>query len=309
MSPEERDNIADGQGQAARYFGAAIAAHRLSHAYLLVGKDEEAKLAAASGLAKMANCEGEHAPGTFCGACPSCRQIDAGTSPYLRIFGESGALNVETIDQFIAYASLKVTSGHLKVTIFRGVDYFTDVAADRILKTIEEPVPGNVFLLLSQNSRRVLTTIRSRTQIIKVQQRGQTNAGGRDDMPAAAEDTRLTTLLEFVGANLSLSEAVSRLLKPQNQSGLRDSATSALQAISLFVESVLRARAKVPPLPEVSLAIEPDLARVNFVLDESRVRAFLDRLGERFTHVEQNVNPELVLTNTLLQLRRMIGHE
>lgn len=308
MSPEERNNITDGQGQAARYFGAAIAAHRLSHAYLLVGKDEDAKLAAASGVAKMANCEGEHAPGAFCGVCPSCRQIDAGTSPYLRIFGESGALNVEMIDQFIAYASLKVTSGHLKVSVFRGVDYFTDVAGDRILKTIEEPVPGNVFLLFSQNSRRVLTTIRSRTQVIKIQRYGEKNAGDRNDIPAA-EDIRLTTLLEFVGANLSLSETVSRLLKPQSQNGLRDSATSALQAISLFVESVLRARAKVPPLPEISLAIEPDLARVNFVLDESRVRSFLDRLGERFTHVEQNVNPELVLTNTLLQLRRMIGHE
>lgn len=308
MSPEERNSIADGQGEAARYFGAAIAAHRLSHAYLLVGKDEDAKLAAASGVAKMANCEGEHALGAFCGVCPSCRQIDAGTSPYLRIFGESGALNVEMIDQFIAYASLKVTSGHLKVSVFRGVDYFTDVAGDRILKTIEEPVPGNVFLLFSQNSRRVLTTIRSRTQVIKIQPYGEKNAGDRNDIPAA-EDIRLTTLLEFVGANLSLSETVSRLLKPQSQNGLRDSATSALQAISLFVESVLRARAKVPPLPEISLAIEPDLARVNFVLDESRVRSFLDRLGERFTHVEQNVNPELVLTNTLLQLRRMIGHE
>jgi hypothetical protein len=35
----------------------------------------------------------------------------------------------------------------------------------------------------------------------------------------------------------------------------------------------------------------------------------LDRLGDRFKHVEQNVNPELVLTNALLQLRRMITHE
>jgi hypothetical protein len=82
-----------------------------------------------------------------------------------------------------------------------------------------------------------------------------------------------------------------------------------LQAISLFMNSVLRARGKVPPLADVPLAIEPDLARVNFVVDEAQISLFLDRLGDRFKHVEQNVNPELVLTNALLQLRRMITHE
>lgn len=295
--------------QAARFFRAALAEHRLAHAYLLVGKDEHAKLALASGLAKAANCQGAHVSGTFCGVCPSCRQIDAGSSPNMRTFGEPGVLNVETIDQFIAYASLKTASGNLKVSVFRGVDFFTDVAADRILKTIEEPVPGNVFLLLSQNSRRVLPTIRSRVQIIKVEQGYGQSASSNEASLAFADDPRLGILLEFARANLSLSDTVTRLLRMKGQPGPRENAMAGLQAISVFVDSILRARGKIPPLAEVPLAIEPDLARVNFVLDESRVGSFLDRLGERFSHVEQNVNPELVLTNTLLQLRRMIARE
>ena len=48
---------------------------------------------------------------------------------------------------------------------------------------------------------------------------------------------------------------------------------------------------------------------MNFVMDESRVGGFLDHLGERLKHIEQNVNPELVLTNALLELRRMTTHE
>jgi len=305
----ERLSGTSGERQAARFLEAAIAAHRLAHAYLLVGKDENAKLALASALAKAANCQGDHLPGKFCGTCPSCRQIDAASSPYMRIFGESGVLNVETVDQFITYASLKTASGHLKVSVFRGVDFFTDVAADRVLKTIEEPVPGNVFLLLSQNSRRVLPTIRSRVQVIKVEQGTEENADSKETAPALVDDTRLGILLEFAGANLSLSDTVTRLLRIKIQNGPRDNAIAGLQAISIFMDSVLRARGKVPPLAEIPLAIEPDLARVNFVLDESRISHFLDRLGERFKHIEQNVNPELVLTNALLQLRRMISHE
>ena len=309
MVPPAAADVAGDGSQAVRFFEAAIAAHRLAHAYLLVGKDEGAKLALASAVAKAVNCQGDHAPGKFCGACPSCRQIDAATSPNLRVFGEPGGLNVDTVDQFIAYASLKTAAGHLKVSVFRGVDFFTDVAADRVLKTMEEPVPGNVFLLLSQNSRRVLPTIRSRAQIVKVEQRsgaGSDNSGGASEL---GEDSRLGSLLGFTRAELSLPDTVSRLLRSKGQTSSREAAMAGLQAISLFMNSVLRARGKVPPLADVPLAIEPDLARVNFVVDEAQISLFLDRLGDRFKHVEQNVNPELVLTNALLQLRRMITHE
>jgi hypothetical protein len=203
---------------------------------------------------------------------------------------------------------VKTASGCLKVSVFRGVDFFTDVAADRVLKTIEEPVPGNVFLLLSQNSRRVLPTIRSRVQIMKVE-RGAKMANLHDAASATGEDTSLEVLLDFAKANVSLSETVGRLLRMRSQNSLRDNATAGLRTLALFMNSVLRARGKVPPLAGISLSTEPELARVNFVLDESRVGLFLDHLGERLKHVEQNVNPELVLTNALLELRRMTTHE
>jgi hypothetical protein len=274
-----------------------------------VGRDEGAKLALAAALAKAGNCRGDHGPGEFCDTCPSCRQVDAGGSANTRIFGDSGILKIDTVDQFISYASVKTASGCLKVSVFRGVDFFTDVAADRVLKTIEEPVSGNVFLLLSQNSRRVLPTIRSRVQIMKVERSTQEAADLQDVASATGEDARLEVLLEFAKANVSLSETVSRLLRMGSQNSLRDNAMGGLQTMALFMNSVLRARGKVPPLAGISLSTEPELARVNFVLDESRVGLFLDHLGERLKHIEQNVNPELVLTNALLELRRMTTHE
>lgn len=294
---------------AAQCLEAALLSGRLAHAYLLVGRDEEAKLALASALAKAGNCEGDHGPAEFCGLCSSCRQVDAGGSANMRVFGDSRILKIDTVDQFIAYASVKTASGCLKVSVFRGVDFFTDVAADRVLKTIEEPVPGNVFLLLSQNSRRVLPTIRSRVQIMKVERESQVSVDSRPTAPATDEDTSLEVLLEFARANVGLSETVSRLLKMSSQAGLRENATAGLVTIALFMNSVLRARGKVAPSTEVSLSTEPELARVNFVLDESKVGSFLDHLGKRLKHVEQNVNPELVLTNALLELRRITTHE
>lgn len=305
----KRMSDAVGDCPATRCLEGALVSHRLAHAYLLVGRDEDVKLALAAALAKAGNCRGDHGPGEFCDTCPSCRQVDAGGSANIRIFGDSGILRIDTVDQFISYASVKTSSGCLKVSVFRGVDFFTDVAADRVLKIIEEPVPGNVFLLLSQNSRRVLPTIRSRVQIMKVERTTQVAADLQNAASTTSEDACLEVLLEFAKANVSLSETVGRLLRMGSQNSLRDNATAGLQTLVLFMNSVLRARGKVPPLAGISLSTEPELARVNFVLDESRVGLFLDHLGERLKHIEQNVNPELVLTNALLELRRMTTHE
>lgn len=298
-----------GDCPAGRFLSAALLSGRLAHAYLLVGSDEAVKLDLARALAKTANCLGEHGRGEFCDACTSCRQIDAGSSPNMRVFGDSLVLAKETVDEFISYASIKAQADCLKVSVFRGADYFTDVAADRVLKTIEEPVPGNLFLLFSRNSRRILPTIRSRVEIMKIDRSASESNTVNGGLVMEGEDTRLDVLLDFARANVTLSETVNRLLKAQPAEGPRDNAMAALQAMALFMDGVLRARGKAAPRAGLSLSTEPELARVNFVLDESLVWPFLDRVGERLKHVEQNVNPELVLTNALLELRRITTHE
>ncbi len=298
-----------GDCPATRCFEAALISGRLAHAYLLVGSDEGAKLDLARALAKSANCQGEHGPGEYCDSCSSCRRIDAGNSVNMRVFGDSAALDKDTVDAFISYASIKAQTGCLKVSVFVGADFFTDVAADRVLKTIEEPVAGNVFLFFSQNSRRILPTVRSRVQMMKVERDSRRPVVAEVAPTMPAEDARIEALLEFARANVSLSETVTRLLKMNASNGFRDNAMAGLQAMALFMNGVLRARGKVSPPTGLSLTTEPELARVNFVLDESLVWPFLDRLGERLKHVEQNVNPELVLTNALLELRRITTHE
>lgn len=295
---------------------AALIKGRLFHAYLLLGSDEGAKLDLVRALAKTANCQTEHSPGEYCDTCSVCRQITAGNSPYLRIFERldvserPDVIDKDVVHDFIAYASLKTQAGHLRISVLRGADNFTDTAGDRVLKTIEEPIAGNVFFLLSHNSRRVLPTIRSRVQMMKVERAG----GGAASMilesrSVSVEDIRLEALLEFAKANVGLSETVSRLLRTGSPGDPRANAMGGLQSLTRFMEGVLRARGKVPPAADMSLATEPELARVNFVLTPGRVWPFLNRLGERIKHVEQNVNPELVLTNALLELRRMTTNE
>ncbi len=290
-----------------RCFDAALRMGRLAHAYLLIGQDEDTKLLLARSLAKIGNCHGEHGPGEFCDACSSCRQLDAGGSPNLRVFGDPLTVNVAAVDDFIKYVAIKTPAGSLKVSVFRGVDFFTDVAADRILKTLEEPAPGNLILLLSRNSRRVLPTIRSRTQIVKVERPVATEAS------AAPVDTalegELEVILDFARGNVGLSETAIRLSKLDIHATARDNALESVRVMGVFMNSILRARSKVSPTPEISPVVEPELARVNFVLDEQRVTPFLVHLGDHARHLEQNTNPELVLTNVLLELRRITTHE
>jgi DNA polymerase III subunit gamma/tau len=94
----KRIGDAVGDCLATRCLEAALVSHKLAHAYLLVGRDEDAKLALAAALAKSGNCRGDHGPGEFCDTCSSCRQVDAGGSSNIRIFGDSGTLNIDAVD-------------------------------------------------------------------------------------------------------------------------------------------------------------------------------------------------------------------
>lgn len=295
-----------GEIPAVRCLEAAFSSGRLFHAYLLVGRNEGVKLALAGALAKAGNCRETHTPGTFCSTCDSCRHVDAGGSAALRIFGEPGVLDKDAIDRFIACSSIKAPSGGLRVSVFRGADYFTDVAGDRVLKTIEEPLPGNLILLLARNSRRVLPTIRSRVQVLKIDVLTSTTKGNAS-VPNEC-DEQIGVLLEFSRENVHLGDAVVKLLHTKQQLSARDNAASSLQAMNLFLNAVVRARAKVAPPEGISTAIEPDLARMNFVLNEARICGLLVALSDHMKHLEQNVNPELVLTTALLELRRLNSH-
>src|SRR5665811_1485445 len=118
-------------------------ARRPVHAYLLHGPPGSGKRAAARGLAAALLC-----PDGGCGTCNSCRRALAGTHPDLVTVERSGAsLDVDDAREITTRAQKRPLESSRQVLLVPDV-HLALKAAPALLKTVEEPPPSTVFILL-----------------------------------------------------------------------------------------------------------------------------------------------------------------
>jgi DNA polymerase III subunit delta' len=144
---------------------------RLGHAYLFAGPPGVGKRLFATELAKALLCEAPP-PDRLeaCDHCPSCRLVDAGTHPDLFAVArpaDSTVIPVRVMLQLGADLSLKPARGRRKVAIIDDADDLNDESANSFLKTLEEPPPGSVLILIGTAPELQLATIRSRCQLVR----------------------------------------------------------------------------------------------------------------------------------------------
>ncbi|MCI0705681.1 MAG: DNA polymerase III subunit delta' [Planctomycetia bacterium] len=159
-----------GQDAARQTFFAALERGRLAHAYLLVGPDGVGKQLFARELAKAFLCEKPPAKMTACDHCPACAQVEAHTHPdvlYLRTPEGKHELPVDEMRSFCTHLALKPARGARKIGIVIDADDFNEESANSFLKTLEEPPPGSLLLLLATSTDRQLSTILSRCQVVR----------------------------------------------------------------------------------------------------------------------------------------------
>lgn len=144
---------------------------RLGHSYLFSGEASEALEAAAMELALTVNCLSPRetspagSPIAACGACSSCRRIREGIHPdvhWLRAESKMQIMRVEQVRDLIQAVQLKPSEARFKVGILVGADRLNANAANAFLKTLEEPPPRSLLILLTTEPGRLLETILSR---------------------------------------------------------------------------------------------------------------------------------------------------
>lgn len=141
---------------------------RLAHAYLLVGPPQVGKATLALDLARAVNCPQTEAP---CGQCLACLRIGQGFHPDVQMVSRQEAkteISIDQIKQVLASTYLHPFEGQHKVFILDGAEYLSTEAANCLLKTLEEPPPGVLFLLLSSREAALPITIVSRCQRIEL---------------------------------------------------------------------------------------------------------------------------------------------
>ena len=155
----------------------ALEQGRAAHAYLLTGPPRVGKLTLAREVAQAVNCL--QGPGAPCGECVQCRRIAAGRHADIRIVDIEFSRQVEGRDTVTVITigavreleravNLNPFEGSRTVIIIDGAGSMTPEAANALLKTLEEPPPGVLFLLLADDQDALLSTIRSRCQTLSL---------------------------------------------------------------------------------------------------------------------------------------------
>ena len=217
----------------------------IAHAYIIEGDRLSGKRGFALGFARAVLCP--EAPGKGCGTCPVCRRVNAGSYEDLHIIKrEKMSIGIEPVRELQEELRNKPQGrAGRHIVIIEDADSMTPQAQNCMLKTLEEPEPGTVIMLLSENREDLLPTIRSRCQILRPEgsEPDPEEKANAEEMAALGRRLVETALkadcfndiksaisaadadIKDTGTALALIDAIERLLRDQfvkEEPGLMD---------------------------------------------------------------------------------------
>ena len=180
---------------------------RLAHAYTIVGSPRGNALQFAESFLKLLFCGGADRP---CNVCLGCRQVEAHKhvdTLWIEPQSKSRQIKAEEIRELVRRMTQTSFEGGWKAGIVLAAECMNTQSANILLKTLEEPPPKTLLLLVTDSPQSLLPTILSRCQKIVL------STGGAS--PAAAEAWRLPLmdlLRELPPSNgLDAAQMASRL--------------------------------------------------------------------------------------------------
>ncbi|MBQ9992190.1 MAG: DNA polymerase III subunit gamma/tau [Firmicutes bacterium] len=228
-----------GQNAVAGTLAKAVASGNIVHAYLFCGPRGTGKTSAAKILAKAVNCEKSH-NGSPCGECHACRRIASGESLDIMEIDAASNRGIDEIRDLRERVKYAAATEKYKVYIIDEVHMLTTEAFNALLKTLEEPPKGVIFVLATTEPHKIPLTVISRCQ------RFDFNRISTEDILAR---------LHFVAENeqMDIEEKALQLIARKAQGGLRD-ALGLLDQCRGFAEG----RITVKTVAEVLGAVDSD---------------------------------------------------
>jgi DNA polymerase-3 subunit delta' len=194
-----------GQSKALALLEHSLVTGDLAHAYLFVGAQHIGKMTMALDLARALNCEGDKPP---CSECKPCRRISNGKHSDITVIGLNSTnslgevkqrveIGIDDIRELQRNTSFPPYEGKCKIFIIDRAEHLSSEAANCLLKTLEEPPPRVVILLLTADELRLLPTVVSRCQRVELK-------------PMSAEEVQ-RVLIESHGAENNRARLLARL--------------------------------------------------------------------------------------------------
>jgi DNA polymerase-3 subunit delta' len=349
-----------------------VAENRISHAQLFLSSEGSGALPLAIAYAQYINCLDKQTDDS-CGVCSSCRKYERYIHPDLHFSypffaskdvrtavdvleewrsmlladayfdmdiwrsklsaeNKQANINIAECHDIIKKLSYKAFEAETKVLIMWLPEYL-DKEGNSLLKIIEEPPQNTLFILVANNQEQILSTLLSRTQIVKI--------------PKLSHATIETYLMDGHGlpenqateysflADGNLIEAKSLVANTHNENAdkfaewLRMGYGNRVLDLTVFVEQAAtwgRENQKnflkygISFLRECSLllsgadelvklparALETAKKLSTHVLDLNMADAIIAELEKAHYHIERNANPKILFLDVSLQLVKII---
>jgi DNA polymerase-3 subunit delta' len=173
-------NNIHGHDDVVEQFRRALVRRRLASSFLFAGPAGVGKRTFALKLAQAMLCQTRPEETLDpCGTCPACTQVAAGTHPDLDVVGKPDDKSFIPLELLIGERehrrreglchniALKPYLGGRKIAVIDDADYLNAEGANALLKTLEEPPPRSMLILIGTSPAKQLPTIRSRCQLIR----------------------------------------------------------------------------------------------------------------------------------------------
>lgn len=258
--PQGFDDLV-GQETITRILKNSISQKKIAHAYIFSGPRGVGKTSTARILAKALNCENGPTPSP-CGTCASCTAVKDGTSiDVLEIDGASNNSvdDIRDLREGVKYTPL---GGRYKIYIIDETHMLSTSAFNALLKTLEEPPPHAIFVLVTTAPRKIPATIFSRCQHLPFRRISAQKIKERVRYIASSED-------------IKISDSAIEMVARAADGSMRDSLTI-LDQVTAFSSEIdadgvkdLLGIADIEMLAEVSAAvIDGDREKVISVISE-----------------------------------------
>jgi DNA polymerase-3 subunit delta' len=225
----------EGQPRAVELLRRALAADRVAHAYAFVGPPGSGRATTAVAFASALLCERGG-----CGACRTCALVARRQHPDLHVIVPTPpkdrpkgprAIRIDDVRELERQAALKPALAPRKVFILDEAERMTGDSPEAFLKTLEEPPPRTVIVMVLPRALSVPATVLSRCQVVRFQP--------RDDAGAAAARTEAAAVLADVRARGT--EALARRAQAFDRD--REKTEQFVDGCRLLLRDALLARA------------------------------------------------------------------
>jgi len=301
----------------------AITGERLPHGLLLHGPDGVGKEHFAAVLAAGLFCKERGRGLTPCGGCAECALARAGSHPdlhWLRRPEDKKSVGVDAVREACDQLGMTSMRGGYRVAIVTPAHLMTTSAQNALLKTLEEPAPRTLLVLVTSRPSVLLATLRSRCQRVEVPRppveqasdwlAGQLGAApsprllelsGGAPLRALALAPHFAALEAQMGAMLeALFDGRAEITRVAGDM-LGEGLPARLDWLEAWLGLAIRGRT-VPDATRLTVPGGPLLQRASAEVNISAAFRMVDQLRQSRRLLEGSAAPQLVIEALLIEL-------